>query len=227
MIFPERDRAVEGQLKPWPLRMLGMADYVAQEFSKDPSTKCGAVVVNAERNTIGTGYNGFPPQIEDRPEWYADREMRLDTVIHAEVNALNNSTADVRGAALFVTSPCCHDCAKFVVSKRIGEVHFRKPSTPEQISFAIRWADKLKASMRTFRLAGVPVTVWDEDGPVEWMPEDMLADAAQPDLFAPPARPTAPQRRSARRTPPRDASLAGHRLIADDADGDDGAVLCR
>lgn len=181
MIFPERDRAVEGQLKPWPLRMIGMADYVAQEFSKDPSTKCGAIVVNAERRVIGTGYNGFPPQIEDRAEWLGDREERLDMVIHAEVNALNNAISDTRGSALFVTTICCHDCAKFIVAKGVGEVHFRKPMTAENQSFARRWANKLKRSMQTFARAGVEVVVWDDQGPVDWTPEDLESPAEDED----------------------------------------------
>jgi len=49
----------------WTKRFLDMAAVVA-EWSKDPSTKVGAVAVDPDsRAVLSTGYNGLPRGVED------------------------------------------------------------------------------------------------------------------------------------------------------------------
>lgn len=135
----------------WTRRFLDLAGSVAL-WSKDPSTRCGAVIVNPNRIVLGMGYNGFPPNVEDRPEWLADREIKYNLTKHAEDNAVRNASRNVEGAILFVTHPCCPECAQFVCDEGIKEVHWPEP-TPE---WEERWRDRLKESARIFRREGVP-----------------------------------------------------------------------
>ena len=48
----------------WKKRFLKLSKEIA-EWSKDPSTKVGALIISEDKNIISTGYNGFPRGIED------------------------------------------------------------------------------------------------------------------------------------------------------------------
>lgn len=107
----------------WHKRFLDMADTIAS-WSKDPSTKVGCVVVETDTRQILTmGYNGFPRGVKDRPEWYEDREYKYPVVVHAEVNAIVSSAADLTGATLYcnVGLPC-PDCAGPIIQSGIKRV---------------------------------------------------------------------------------------------------------
>lgn len=75
----------------WDRRFLNIAREVSS-WSKDPSTQVGAVLVNEWRRIISTGYNGFPANLADDPEKLLDRQYKLENIIHAEINCLNNLT---------------------------------------------------------------------------------------------------------------------------------------
>lgn len=140
----------------WTQRFLDLAEVVAQ-WSKDPSLKCGAVVVNQKHRVVGLGYNGFPDRIADKPEWLEDRDEKYPMIIHAEVNAILNATASVDGCSLFVTSMPCHDCAKFIVQAGIAEVHYQHHTTGPQAEYLTRWADRVAIARTVFDRAGVPM----------------------------------------------------------------------
>ena len=55
-------------------------------WSKDPSSKIAAVIVNDERRILSTGYNGFPRGIADTEERLNDREQKYPRIVHAEMN---------------------------------------------------------------------------------------------------------------------------------------------
>lgn len=105
----------------WDQRFMEIARSVAT-WSKDPSTKVGAVIVSPCKRKIAVGYNGFP-------RGFADYEIRLNHrptkhmfMQHAERNAMDNCTFDMKDAALYVTAFPCHDCAKSVIQVGIQRV---------------------------------------------------------------------------------------------------------
>ncbi|NCA14162.1 MAG: hypothetical protein EBS89_08535, partial [Proteobacteria bacterium] len=71
----------------WDRWFLGLAHYVSTA-SKDPSTKVGAVIVDAERRVVSVGYNGLPRGVEDSEERLHNREVKYKMIIHAERNAI-------------------------------------------------------------------------------------------------------------------------------------------
>lgn len=105
----------------WNERFMCLAEHVA-EWSKDPSTKVGAVIVNDKKQVLAMGYNGFPRGVEDTPERYADRATKLNFVAHAERNALDNAFTSVEGATLYSTLYPCSDCAKGIIQRGIKTV---------------------------------------------------------------------------------------------------------
>lgn len=105
----------------WDERFLNLADHVSQ-WSKDPRTKVGAVIVDQKKRVISLGYNGFPRGVEDTPERYDDRPTKHLFVAHAERNALDNSPMSVEGCTLYVPLVPCSECAKSIIQKGIARV---------------------------------------------------------------------------------------------------------
>ena len=66
----------------WDYRFIKLAKEISF-WSKDPSTKVGAIAVT-NRRIIATGYNGFPKDIDDSDKRLNDREIKLSYMIHAE-----------------------------------------------------------------------------------------------------------------------------------------------
>lgn len=110
----------------WDRRFLEVAKVVSG-WSKDPSSKIGAVVVNDLGQIVGTGFNGFPRGVEDTEERYNDRELKYKLVAHAEFNACIQAGERARGSTLYVYpgwgSPCmCTDCTKIAIQSGIKRV---------------------------------------------------------------------------------------------------------
>ena len=107
----------------WDKRFLDLACLVSG-WSKDPATKVGAVIVNERKQILGIGFNGFPRGIEDKPELYANREIKLLYVSHAERNALDNCLVDLfsQNATIYCTLFPCPDCAKGIIQRGIKRI---------------------------------------------------------------------------------------------------------
>ena len=110
----------------WDQRFYAMAQMVA-EWSKDPHRRVGAVVVSLDRRRFSVGYNGFPRRLPDRVDWLQDEERRRMMSTHAERNALDNSTFDTTGCAIYVTRFPCLECAKGILNKNLGRLIAPKP----------------------------------------------------------------------------------------------------
>ena len=76
--FREWERDVRVNLK-WDERFLRMAKEVST-WSKDPSTKVGAVGVDINRRIKCTGYNGFPRSIRDDSR-LDDRDSKYASIV--------------------------------------------------------------------------------------------------------------------------------------------------
>jgi dCMP deaminase len=104
----------------WDQRYLDLAKFVAQ-WSKDPSTKTGAVIVDPEGTVLALGYNGFPRGMADLPERYADREFKYAHIVHCERNAMLFAQRSLKGCTLY-TWPfmSCAPCAAMVIQAGIA-----------------------------------------------------------------------------------------------------------
>lgn len=139
--------------RKWDLRYLRLAQHVS-EWSKDPSTKVGAVAAGRNERQIALGYNGFPPGIADEEDRLRDKGTKYALMQHAERNVLDNATFDLTGATLAVTQFPCLECAKSIISKRIARVITVAPPAPVPER---PWTMTCKLSMELFAEAGVQV----------------------------------------------------------------------
>lgn len=126
---------------------------VAASWSKDPSTKIGAVAIGEKGQVLCTGYNGFPRGIDDNLTRYYNRELKYKMVVHAEQNAIYNATyngVSLNGSTMYVHGlPCCSDCAKGIIQVGVKRVIMSTPATPD------RWKDSWQLTETMFKEAGV------------------------------------------------------------------------
>jgi dCMP deaminase len=122
----------------WDLRYLELAKHIST-WSKDPSTKIGAVAIAKNGQVLSQGYNGFPRGVNDDPKRLNDREQKLQRVVHAEMNVIYNASlhgVSLAGSTLYVYGlPCCSDCAKGVI-----QVGFKRVVMPKQVQ-TDRWKE--------------------------------------------------------------------------------------
>lgn len=134
------------QLK-WDKRFLELALHVAQ-WSKDPSSKVGAILVDKKRRIIGTGYNGFARGVYDIRDRYNDRDLKYKFVCHAEVNCILNAIKSTEGSTLYCTMFSCNECAKVIIQAGITRL-VSSPPLDE------RWQASYDISKTMFNEAGV------------------------------------------------------------------------
>lgn len=151
-----RSCKMHGELTPrWKNHFMRMCMLVS-EMSKDPSTKVGSVIVRPNRTICSTGYNGFPIGCNDDPEMYENREVKLQRIIHAEMNALCHSDESVRGYTLFSwPMPPCTRCMPHIIQQ--GITRLVVPSiTPTD-----RWYSSASYATVMAIEAGLKIDIWD------------------------------------------------------------------
>lgn len=140
----------------WDEYFSGVAKLSALR-SKDPSTQVGACIVNNKKKIVGVGYNGFPTGCADSIFPWGNQGDRIDTkypyVVHAEMNAILNSTTSLENGTIYVTLfPCC-ECAKAIIQTGIKEVVYCRDYKDTESNFA---------SKKMFDAAGVKYRKIDE-----------------------------------------------------------------
>jgi len=140
----------------WNKRFMELAFLVAS-WSKDPSTKTGAVIVGPDKEIRATGYNGPVRGVSDDIEERFERPTKYDFFEHAERNALYNACltgVSVKGCVMYATHAPCTDCARAIIQAGIKTVITNKiiinETTPQNT-----WRDKLIYSAQMFKEAGV------------------------------------------------------------------------
>lgn len=141
-------------MKKWDDRFIGLAKLVGS-WSKDPSTKVGAVIVDDNNRIVSIGFNGFPKNIKDSQDRLLDRDKKYDIIIHAEVNALMFANKSVEGCTLY-TWPFhpCSKCAGLIIQSGIKRVVTVDSDDP-------RWEENFKLSLDLFLEAGVAVEIYN------------------------------------------------------------------
>jgi dCMP deaminase len=136
----------------WDKKYIELADHIST-WSKDPSTKIGAVAVSSKGQVLATGYNGFPRGIEDSEERLNDRTLKYKYIVHAEKNVIYNATyngVSLDGATVYVSGlPCCNQCALGLIQVGVTRVIMRgDPENP-------RWKESWEMTKELFNEANV------------------------------------------------------------------------
>ena len=135
----------------WQKRFFDLAHLVAS-WSKDPSSKIGAVIVDSQNRIISTGFNGFPVGVKDTDERLGDRETKYKMVLHAEENAIMFAKQNLNGCSIYVTKmPPCSHCAALIIQSGIKFVYVPDAEIPE------RWRESVGLTKQMFKEAGVRI----------------------------------------------------------------------
>jgi len=148
-------------MQRWDERFCELAKYISG-WSKDPNAKVGAVIFSKKGGNISIGYNGFPMGIEDSAERLTDKDVKLELVVHAEVNALIAAGDRAQNSTIYVWGkPVCSRCAGPIIQAGVKRVVSLAPGNTNS-----HWDKSGKTAHEMFLEAGIIVdfyTVIDSD----------------------------------------------------------------
>ena len=108
----------------WIDRFLELAELIAT-WSKDPSTKVGAIAVSSAKQVLCEGYNGFPRGVHDLPE-RMERPAKYLWTLHAEANLVAHAARhgiSLYQSSVFVTHYPCAQCAALLINAGVSSVY--------------------------------------------------------------------------------------------------------
>ena len=138
----------------WDQRFLNLAKHIS-EWSKDPSTKVGCVVVGPDREIRSTGFNGLPRGIEDNDERLNNREIKYPLICHAEENAIMHAARigiSLKDCTAYVTWPPCTRCARSLIQAGVSTIIY-----PKDIEIPERWMEDFNLSLNMLKEAKINI----------------------------------------------------------------------
>lgn len=150
------------QLSYWMLCAWKLA-----QRSQDPSTQLGAVLIGANGDFIGEGFNHFPAGTPE--SYWHDRDKKYPRVIHAEQSAYLNHAKyssmcqlDARESTLVCPWACCVSCAGFIVSSGTRRLVVNQRCIERSPD---RWKSSTEEGWDLLTKNGIEIVRWE-------MPED-------------------------------------------------------
>ena len=149
--------------KHWDQRFLVLASNIAG-WSKDPSTKVGAIAVRDKR-ILAQGFNGLPVGITDSDTRLNDRELRLSMTVHAEMNCVAFAARNgvcLAGATMYVWPlMTCSQCASVLIQADIASI-----VVPDFVE-PFRWQESFDKAREMCVEAGIAVHRIPMEGSVD------------------------------------------------------------
>lgn len=134
----------------WDEYFMGIAKLSALR-SKDPNTRVGACIVDRDKIIVGIGYNGMPYGCDDSAFPWSSAgtyyEQKYAYVVHAELNAILNSSTSLEGCTVYTTLFPCNECTKAIIQSKIARVVYFEDKYKDE--------DSVRASKRMLEAAGV------------------------------------------------------------------------
>jgi len=149
-------RSIE-ELEKWDKRFIHLAKHFSS-WSKDPSTQVGAVIFDSDYRIVSVGYNGLAAGVAD--VLLDNRDRKIMTIIHAEMNAILFSNQKLKGCTL-ATWPFmpCSNCSSVIIQSGISRCIFPKATGDK----ALRWKDSFDLAKEQFEEVGVILKEYEDD----------------------------------------------------------------
>ena len=139
----------------WDKRFLILAQMIAQ-WSKDPSTKVGAVITHGKR-IVSLGFNGFAAGINDLNSRYKNRDFKLAAIIHAENNAIMYAHEDLHDCTIYTwPMPPCSKCAAQIIQVGINRIVSIEPTQAQEN----RWRKSFNISQAMYNDVGIDIVFY-------------------------------------------------------------------
>lgn len=137
----------------WNERFMTLAEHIST-WSKDPSRKIGAVIVDKNNRVISTGFNGFARGIKDTSTRLNDKETKRALMLHAEENAILYAKQDLTDCKIYIAGYCCCiHCASLIIQSGIKEVYYKNTDKNKTVSEF--WKENFKLSTKLLKEAKV------------------------------------------------------------------------
>lgn len=139
----------------WASRILKMAKDIAS-WSKDDSTKVGAVITTSDGSPVSWGFNGMVKGVNDNAPERLVRPNKYKWMAHAERNAMDlASRTDLSECVMFVTFAPCSSCAQSIIQRNIKTVVIDSANTVDKMPD--RWKDDMLTANEMLLEAGVTI----------------------------------------------------------------------
>lgn len=138
-----------------------LAKHLADNFSKDTSTKVGAIFLAPESHQIlSMGYNGMPRGFDETKLVRWERPQKYLYVEHAERNAIYNACrhgTPLENSIAIVTMFPCSDCMRALIQSGVKKIITVKPDLSCK-----RWGTHFQASLEMCMECGVELVYVNE-----------------------------------------------------------------
>lgn len=146
-------------------KFMQVARSYAEIFSKDPSTKVGAVLADSVDFTqLTQGYNGMPRGIDESIPERQQRPLKYAFYEHAERNALYNLARPLLKGSIAVSSTALSlSCARALMSVGVSAVVVPQPEAQDA---------EMALASALFKETGIEVHVFSEEGLIQAQGQD-------------------------------------------------------
>lgn len=141
-----------------------LSKHIAELFSKDTSTKVGALFIYPDTMQIlSMGYNGMPRGVDEKDSSRWTRPNKYKFVEHAERNAMYNSAqsgTSLRDAICVSSLFPCADCARGIIQsgcKMVISLHFADSVDEKDPDRIKRWHPDWKVSLEMLKESGIKI----------------------------------------------------------------------
>jgi dCMP deaminase len=138
----------------WDDRFMNLALHV-QQWSRDPRTKVGCVIVGTANDVRSIGYNGLPRGVDDNEKYRYEPPDKYKWLEHAERNAIYNAARagiSLDGCRMYVPWFPCADCARAIIQSGLIELIASEPDFSHQ-----KWGDDFRIATQLLKEANVRV----------------------------------------------------------------------
>jgi dCMP deaminase len=158
-IMEDVEIAVLHEHNTWDKRWMDLAKLVAS-WSKDRSTKVGAVIVDYRHVLVAVGWNGFPRYVDDDVDARHERPIKYKWTEHAERNAIYNAASKgipTNYCTMYIPWYPCADCARAILQAGITELVVVEPDWDDE-----RWGDDFRLVKEMFEEVRLEVRYYSE-----------------------------------------------------------------
>lgn len=111
--------------REWDEYFMKIAETAAMK-SKDPSSKMGCVIVDANKRVVSLGYNGMLQGADESKMTLSERPMKYYFSIHSEMNALIFAHQDLTGCTVYNRVATCDNCLKYCLQAGIKRFVYKE-----------------------------------------------------------------------------------------------------
>ncbi len=111
--------------REWDEYFMKIAETAASK-SKDPSSKMGCVIVDANKRVVSLGYNGMLQGADESKMTLSERPMKYYFSIHSEMNALIFAHQDLTGCTVYNRVATCDNCLKYCLQAGIKRFVYKE-----------------------------------------------------------------------------------------------------